>query len=139
MPFVDGRWQGDVVTSPDSSDVEECWASTTFDDGTIFRLAERSEGSWYLQLTNPSWQLPPTRQHMVARVYFYPRLAIAAEAKTQTLLEIAELDQLSMLGLIENGHTIDFASDGFNGTYDLEGSAKVIERIRSCFTDHQAQ
>ena len=72
---------------------------------------------------------------MVALVDFYPRLHIAGEAKSQTLLEIADLDHISLLALIENGHTIDLASDGFNEKYDLEGSAKVIERLRNCFAD----
>ena len=72
---------------------------------------------------------------MVALVDFYPRLHFAAEAKSQTRLEIANLEQISLLGIIENGHSIDLTSDGFNEKYDLEGSAKVIERVRNCFTD----
>ena len=60
---------------------------------------------------------------MVAQVDFYPRLRIVAEAKNQTLLDIADLDHMSLLGLIENGHTIDLTSDGFNEKYELEGSA----------------
>jgi hypothetical protein len=136
IPFVDGRWHGDIETGPDSSDFEECWASTTFDDGTAFTLTKRKDGSWRLQLSNTSWRLPhPRRYAMVALVDFYPRLRIAAEAKKQTLLEIADLDHNSLLGLIENGHTIDLTSDGFNEKYELEGSAKVIERIRNCFAD----
>ena len=71
---------------------------------------------------------------MIALVDFYP-LHIAAEAKSQTRLEIANLDRISLLGLIENGHTIDLTSDGFNEKYDLEGSAKVIERVRNCFAN----
>lgn len=71
---------------------------------------------------------------MVALVDFYPRLPITAEAKTQTLLEIVDLEHSSLLGLIENGHTIDLRSDGFNEKYALEGSAKIIERIRDCFS-----
>ena len=42
------------------------------------------------------------------------------------------------MGIIENGHTIDLTSDGFNEKYDLEGSAKVIERVRNCFADQLA-
>ena len=72
---------------------------------------------------------------MVALVDFYPPLRISAEAKSQTLLEIADLDHISLLGLIENGHTIVLRSEGFDEKYDLEGSAKVIERIRNCFAD----
>ena len=132
IPFVDGRWSGGIETGPNSSGLEECWASTTFSDGTTFTLAKRGDGSWHLRLSNPGWRLPPSRRYaMVARVDFHP-LRIAAEAKSQTRLEIANLDQLSLLGLIENGHTIDLTSDGFNEKYDLEGSAKVIERIRNC-------
>lgn len=71
---------------------------------------------------------------MVALVDFYPRLLITAEAKTQTLLEIVELENSPLLGLIENGHTIDLRSDGFNEKYALEGSAKIIERVRDCFS-----
>ena len=141
IPFVDGIWHGDIEIGPNSSDFEECWARTTFDDGTTFRLAERKDGSWYLQLSNASWRLPHSRRYtMVARVDFYPLagLQIVAEAKNQTLLEIADLDHISLLGLIENGHTIALASDGFNEKYDLEGSAKAIERIRNCFSDQLA-
>ncbi len=136
IPFVDGRWHGGIETGADSSDFEECWASTTFGDGTAFTLSKRKDGSWQLQLSNPSWRLPHSRRYaMVALVDFYPRLRITAEAKKQTLLEIADLDHISLLGLIENGHTIDLTSDGFNEKYELEGSAKVIERIRNCFAD----
>ena len=134
IPFVDGRWHGDIETGPKSTDFEECWASTTFDDGTTFRLTKRKDGNWHLQLSNPSWRLLHSRRYaMVAQVDFYPRLRIVAEAKNQTLLDIADLDHMSLLGLIENGHTIDLTSDGFNEKYELEGSAKVIVRIRNCF------
>ena len=137
IPFVDGRWHGDIETGPNSSDFEECWASTTFDNGTTLTLTKRNDGNWHLQLSNPSWRLPHSRRYaMVALVDFYPRLRITAEAKNQTHLEIADLDHVSLLGLIENGHTIDLASDGFNEKYELEGSAKVIERIRNCFAEH---
>lgn len=134
IPFVDGRWHGGIETGPKSSDFEECWASTAFDDGTTFRLTKRRDGNWHLQLSNPSWRLPHLHQYaMVALVDFYPRLHIMAEAKNQTLLDIADLDQISLLGQIENGHTINLTSDGFNEKYELEGSAKVIMRIRNCF------
>ena len=134
IPFVDGRWHGDIKTGPNSSDFKECWASTTFDDGTTFTLAKRKDGSWHLQLSNPSWQLPPSRRYaMVALVDFYPKLRVEAKAKNQTLLEIADTGNISLVGLIEIGHTIDLTSDDFHEKYDLEGSAKVIERIRNCF------
>ena len=135
VPFIDGIWHGDIETGSNSSDIVECWASTTRDDGTTFRLAERNEAGWYLQLSNASWRLASSRRYaMVARVDFYPLagLRIAAEAKSQTLLEIADLDDISLLDLVENGHTLDLASDGFNEKFDLEGSAMVIERIRNC-------
>ncbi len=136
IPFEDGRWNGGIETGPDSKGFEECWARTTFSDGTAFTLAKRSDGSWHLRLSNPGWRLPPSRLYaMVALVDFYPQLRIAAEAKSETRLEIADLDQISLLGLIENGHTIDLTSDGFNEKFDLEGSAKVIARLRNCFTD----
>ena len=139
IPFVDGRWSGGIETDPNSSGVEECWASMTFSDGTTFTLAKRGDRSWHLRLSNPDWRLPPSRRYdMVALVDFYPQLRIAAEAKSQTRLEIANLDQISLLGIIENGHTIDLTSDGFNEKYDLEGSAKVIERVRNCFADQLA-
>jgi len=136
IPFVDGRWNGGIETGPDSKGLEECWARTTFSDGTAFTLAKRGDGSWHLRLSNPGWRLPPSHRYaMVALVDFYPQLRVTAEAKSKTRLEIASLDQISLLGLIENGHTIDLTSDGFNVKYDLEGSAKVIERVRSCFAD----
>lgn len=136
IPFVDGRWNGGVETGPDSKGLEECWARTRFSDGTAFMLAKRSDGSWHLRLSNPGWRLPASRRYaMVALVDFYPQVRIAAEAKSQTRLEIESLEQNSLLGLIENGHTIDLKSDGFNEKYDLEGSAKVIERVRNCFPD----
>ena len=136
FPFVDGRWNGGVDIAPDSASVEECWARTTFGDGTVFTLAKRGDGSWHLKLSNPAWRLPPFRRYaVVARVDFYPQLHISADAKSQTRLEIANLDQISLLDLIENGHTIVLNSDGFNEKYDLEGSAKIIERVRNCFAD----
>jgi hypothetical protein len=137
FPFVDGRWHGDIETGPNGSDFEECLASTTFDDGTGFTLTKRKDGNWHLQLSNPTWRLPHSRQYaMIALVDFYPRLRITGEARNQTRLEIADLEHISLLGLIENGHTIDLTSDGFNEKYELEGSAKVIERIRNCFAEH---
>jgi hypothetical protein len=136
IPFVDGRWNGGIEIGPDSKSLEECWARTIFSDGTALMLAKRGDGNWYLRLSNPGWRLPPSRRYdMVALVDFYPKLRIAAEAKSQTRLEIANLDQTSLLGLIENGHTINLTSDGFNVKYDLEGSAKIIERVRNCFAD----
>lgn len=135
MPFVDGRWNGGIEIGPDSNGLEECWARTTFRDGTALTLAKRSDGIWHLRLSNPGWRLPPSRRYtMAALVDFYPQLRLAAEAKSRTVLEIANIDQISLLGLIENGHTIDLKSDSFNAKYDLEGSAKVIERVRDCFT-----
>jgi hypothetical protein len=136
FPFVDGRWDGGIEIDPDTGVPEECWARTTFSDGTAFTLAKRGDGIWNLRLSNPGWRLPPSRRYdMVALVDFYPQLRVAAEAKSQTGLEIANLDQISLLGLIENGHTINLTSDGFKVKYDLEGSAKVIERVRNCFAD----
>ena len=139
VPFVDGRWSGGIETLPDSSVFEECSTSTTFIDGTTFALAERRDENWYLRLSNPGWRLPPSRQYpMVALVDFYPPLRVDAEAKSQRLLEIAILDHNTLLGLIENGHTIKLTSDSFKETYDLEGTAKVIERVRNCVTDQVA-
>jgi hypothetical protein len=136
MPFVDGRWNGGVETGPDGQGPGECWARTIFSDGTAFTLAKQVDGSWSLRLSNPDWRLPLSHRYsMVALVDLYPQLRIAAEAKSQTRLEIANLDQISLLGLIENGHTINLTSDGFNVKYDLEGSAKAIERVRNCFAD----
>jgi hypothetical protein len=136
VPFVDGRWNGGIETGPDGEGFEECWARTTFSDGTAFTLAKRGDGSWYLKLSNPAWRLPPSHRYdMVSQVDFYPKIRIAAEAKSRTRLEIANLDRISLLGLIENGHTIILTSDGFNEKYDLEGSAKVIQRIGNCFAD----
>lgn len=137
IPFVDGRWHGDVETDANSSEFKECWASTSFNDGTTLALAKQTDGHWHLRVSNPSWQLTPSQKYdMIALVDYYPQqVRTTAEAKSGTRLKIANLDQISLLGLIENGHTIDLKSAGFNGNYDLEGSAKVIERIRACFAD----
>ena len=135
IPFVDGRWRGNIQPGSNKSEFEACWASTTFDDGTTFALSKRRDGSWQLQFSNPGWRLPLSRRYdLTAQVDFYPRIQISAEAKSQTLLEIVDLDHTPLLGVIENGHTIDLTSDGFNEKYELEGSAKVIERIRNCYT-----
>ena len=75
---------------------------------------------------------------MMALVDFYPPLRIDALSKSQRLLEIAVLGHSTLLRLIENGHTIKLMSDRFNETYDLEGSAKVIERVRNCVADQLA-
>ena len=58
---------------------------------------------------------------------------VGGDPSVRTLLEIADLDQISLLGLIENGHVIDLTAEGFAEEYNLEGSAKVIDRIRNCF------
>ena len=136
VPFVDGRWYGSLDAGKSKSNFQECWASTTFDDGTTFKLIKRKDESWHLQLSNFSWLLPQSRRYaMEVLVDFYPPLSIAAEAKSQTLLEIAIFDHMSLLGFIENGHTIDLTSKEFNAKYELEGSAKVIQKMRACFTD----
>lgn len=135
LPFVDGRWHGGIKTGPNSQDFE-CWASTTFTDGTTLMLTERKDGNWKLELSNAEWRLPQLRRYaLVAQVDFYPRLQVEAVAKERTVLEIADLDRISLLGLIENGHTLDLISEDFNDKVELEGSAKVIERIRNCVTD----
>lgn len=138
MPFVDGRWSGDIETEPDSFGFRECWANTTFGDGTTLTLAEREDGNWYLRLSNPGWRLPPSdRYDTIALVDYSPQQVLTtAEVTSETQLEIANLEQISLLRLIENGHMINLACDGLNETYDLEGSAKVIQRIRNCFADH---
>ena len=134
--FVDGRWTGGSEIGPDSKNIEECWVRTTFIDGTAFTLAKQSDGIWHMRLSNPDWRLPPShRYEMVALVDFYPQLQFMAEAKSQTDLKIANLDQIYLLGFIENGHTIALTSDGFNVKYDLEGSAKAIEKVRNCLAD----
>lgn len=133
FPFVDGLWKGAIEIGSDSEGQKECWASMTDSDGTALTLAKRNDGIWYLRLSNPNWQLPPLRQYaMEALVDFYPKLDIVAESKSKTALEIANLEKISLLGLIENGHTITLSSDGFNAKYTLEGSAKIIERVRNC-------
>ncbi len=73
IPFVDGLWHGGIELRPITGEFMECWASTTFDDGTTFRLAERRDGNWSLQLSNPNWRLPHSRRYdMVSLVDFYP-------------------------------------------------------------------
>jgi hypothetical protein len=135
FPFVDGLWQGDIRTAPGSGAFEECWASTTYDDLTTLTLSERKDGTWQLQLSNPGWRLPQSHRYvMTALVDFYPRLRIEAETMSETRLEFADINSIPLLRFIEIGHTIDLTSDGFNAKYDLEGSAKVIERLRDCFT-----
>jgi len=139
MPFVDGRWSGDIKTLPDSSMLGECWASTTFVDGTILTLAEQRDENWSLRLSNPAWQLEASGDYsMVAQVDFYPKLHVDGQVKSPRLLEIAIRDQKALLGYIENGHTIKLNSNRFNEFYDLEGSAKIIERIRNCVTEQLA-
>ncbi len=74
VPFVDGIWRGEVETGPNGSGFKECWASTTFGDGTTFSLAKRDDASWHLRLSNPGWQLPPSHRYdMIALVDFYPQ------------------------------------------------------------------
>lgn len=136
FPFVDGLWKGAIGVGADSDGQNECWASTTDNDSTSFTLAKRGGGIWYLRLTNPSWRLPPFHQYaVVTLVDFYPKLDIVAESKSKTVLEISHLEKILLLRLLENGHTITLSSDGFNAKYVLEGTAKIIERLRNCAID----
>jgi hypothetical protein len=137
IQFVDGRWSGGIEVGPANSGFEECWASSTSDDGSTFTLAERENGNWNLRWSNPGWRLQPSHRYdTIALVDFYPQqVRTIAEAKSGTGIEIADIDQSSLLGLIENGHTIILASDGLNVEYDLQGSAKAIQRIRNCFAN----
>jgi hypothetical protein len=134
VPFEDGLWSGGLETGQDGQSVEECWARTAFDDGTVLTLAERGGGGWHMTLSNPGWQLSPGRPYgLVALVDTYPAVPVAAEAVNRTRLEFANIQRIPLLGFIENGHTIDLKSDGFNAKYGLEGSAMAIAKVRSCF------
>jgi hypothetical protein len=136
FPFADGRWRGEFKAASNSSDHDECWASTSFDEGTTLTLARQKGRGWNLKLSNANWQLNTSRPYsMSALVDFYPKLRLAAKGETRTLLQISDLEYISLLGLLENGHSITLTSDGFDKTYDLEGSAKVIQRMRGCFSD----
>lgn len=137
--FEDGLWRGGLERATDDNS-DECWARTTFDNGTDFTLAKKRDGNWTLRISSPSWVLPFTRHFtMAAQVDFYPVLEITAEAKSKTMLEIAGSGQNALFSLIENGHTIDLTAEGFNAKYSLEGSAKIIERIRTCYSDFLAR
>jgi hypothetical protein len=72
---------------------------------------------------------------MVVQVDFYRRIRTMADVRSPTRLDIVQLEQTSLLWFIENGHFIALASDGFTEKYSLEGSAKIIQRIRNCFAD----
>ncbi|MEZ5870246.1 MAG: hypothetical protein R3D32_00100 [Nitratireductor sp.] len=136
LPFVDGRWSGGIRPVSGEAKALECWAKTGFHDGTSFSLVVREDHVWFLRLSNSTWQLPPSHIFaMEALVDFYPRYRVSAVANSATLLEIADLDEGPLLGNIENGHTIDLFSDGFNAKYELEGSAKIIQRLRNCLVD----
>lgn len=137
IQFVDGRWSGGIETGPGNAGFEECWASTKSDDGTTLTLAEREDGNWNLRWSNPGWRLLPSHRYdTIALVDYYPQqVRTVAEVKSETRLEIADIDQSPLLGLIENGHTIILTSDGLKLEHDLEGSAKAIQRIRDCFTN----
>ena len=137
IPFVDGLWSGGTETGANSSGFVECWARTTTHDGTTFTLANRDDGSWHLLMSNPDWLLPPSQQFDIsALVDFYPQqVSTVAETTSRTGMKIADLKEITLLALIENGHTIDFKSTILNAKYDLEGSAKAIQRIRTCFTN----
>jgi hypothetical protein len=138
FPFVDGRWSGLIETMPNSSVFEACAASTTFTDGTTLTLAKQRDNSWLVRFSNPGWRLPSSHYPMVVVVDFYSPLAVSAVAKNQRLLEIAIPGHNALLKLIENGHLIKLTSDSFEEAYNLEGSAKVIERVRNCVADQLA-
>jgi len=139
MLFQDGRWSGGVVKHPDSAAFEECWASTTFVDGTVLTLAKRRDENWSLRLSNPAWRLAASGDSaMIAQVDFYRPLQVTTRANGLNLLEIPIRGDQTLLDLIENGHLIKFNSDSFNKSYDLEGSAKIIERIRICVSEQRA-
>lgn len=134
FPFVDGIWSGGVESGSASGASEVCWARTSFKDSTNLTLSVRSDKNWELRLSNLGWALPPSHRYdLVALVDFYPQLHVVAQSTGPKILEFANIERNSLLGLIENGHTITLSSDEFNAKYDLEGSAKVIARLRGCF------
>ncbi len=138
-PFIDGRWHGDAATHTDSSRFKECWASTAFADGTVLTLAENRNASWTLRFSNPAWQLVDSgNASMMVQVDFYPNLNVSTRTDGTTLLEIEITGDDPLLDFVENGHSIKLNSNGFNKVYDLEGSAKVIERIRKCVSEQLA-
>ena len=136
FPFVDGIWRGGIETDANTTSPRLCWASTTLKDATTFTLEVRSDKSWQLRLSNAGWRMPAAhRFDVVAQVDFYPRLRIVGSSESPTMLEFRDIERLSLLRLIENGHTIDLRSTEFNAKYDLEGSAKIIARLRDCFME----
>lgn len=90
-----------------------------------------------MRWSSPGWRLQPFHRYdTIALVDYYPQqVRTVAEVRSGTGIEIADIDQSSLLGLIENGHTIILTSDGLNVEYDLQGSAKAIQRIRNCFAN----
>ncbi len=83
----------------------ECWASTTFGDGTTLTLAEREDGNWYLRYNESRLRLaPPDRHDTIALVDYSPqRVLTTADVTSETQLEFANLEQISLLRLIEMG------------------------------------
>ena len=136
VPFADGRWHGEATDSPVPSKLAGCWAATVLDDGTSLVLVKETDGSWSLQLSNRNWRLPLSRRYALAVVVdFYPRLLVVGEIRYPTRLEVRAIDRVPLLDFIENGHMIKLQHNGFEKRYDLEGSAKAIERIRGCKSD----
>ncbi|MEX0346378.1 MAG: hypothetical protein AB3N20_15750 [Rhizobiaceae bacterium] len=139
VPFVDGLWHGDIATHPDGLGFKECWASTRFADGTTLTLAEQYDENWSIRLSNPAWQWTPSSNNaMIVQVDFYPPLEIEAQASGNNLLEFRIGDDKTLLDFVENGHSIKLRYGTFNKVYDLEGSAKIIERIRNCVWEQLA-
>ena len=135
FPFVDGIWRGGIEADSNTRSPRLCWASTTLKDATTFTLEVRRDKSWNLRLSNAAWRIPAAQRFdILAQVDFYPRLRIAGSSESPTMLEFRDIGR-SLLLLIENGHTIDLRSPEFNAKYDLEGSAKIIARLRDCLTE----
>ena len=136
FPFVDGIWRGGIETDSNTKASKFCWASTTFKEATTFTLEVRRDKSWHLRLSNAGWRLPTSHRYdTIAQVDYYPRLRINGESQSQTILEFGDIEHISLLHLIENGHTIELSSNEINLKYDLEGSAKIIARLRDCLKE----
>lgn len=139
VPFVDGIWHGDIATHPDGLGFKECWASTSFADGTTLTLAEQRDENWSIRLSNPEWQWSPSSSNaMIVQVDFYPRLEVEALASSNYVLEFKISDDKTLLEFVENGHSFKLSNGDFNKEYNLEGSAKIIQRIRNCVSEQLA-
>lgn len=129
--FAAGRWTGTALSTDQR--FEECGISAIDRRGTAIRLSVDRTGSWSLHLSNPGWHLPTGRPyHLTLQFDGGPALNWDSRAASLTALDLPIAGDLTIIGLLRQGHALRIRSGSFDQTYDLQDSSAAIDAVSQC-------